>query len=212
MTTLINTSESIFFDFDGVIKDSLEVKSKAFEELFLPMGRVLAKKVREHHDANTGVSRFEKIPIYLGWAGFEGDKKMLEKYFKKFSSLVTQRVVQSAWVDNIQLFLENHYRDKYLFLITATPQSEIEVIVSELKIGEFFRKIIGSPQKKDMAIKKLLKQYNLSSKKSIVIGDSIVDFKAASTNNIPFILRKTNMNRDLQLQLNCPMIVDFNYA
>ena len=46
---------NIFWDFDGVIKDSMTVKSDAFEQLFLPFGENIAKKVRTHHEANGGI-------------------------------------------------------------------------------------------------------------------------------------------------------------
>ena len=35
--------KNIFFDFDGVIKDSVKVKSESFEKLFLPFGKKVAK-------------------------------------------------------------------------------------------------------------------------------------------------------------------------
>lgn len=63
--TLIGSAELIFWDFDGVIKDSVSVKTLAFEKLFLPYGKKIAQKVKNHHEANGGVSRFEKIPLYL---------------------------------------------------------------------------------------------------------------------------------------------------
>ena len=40
----IKKAKTIFWDFDGVIKDSVSVKSDAFEELFLPFGSDVAKK------------------------------------------------------------------------------------------------------------------------------------------------------------------------
>jgi|TARA_Y100000310_G_C20511448_1_gene729077 beta-phosphoglucomutase-like phosphatase (HAD superfamily) len=33
-----NKAKVIFWDFDGVIKDSVNVKTRAFEKLFLPFG------------------------------------------------------------------------------------------------------------------------------------------------------------------------------
>ena len=56
----------IFWDFDGVIKDSVQIKSKAFGNLFAQFGNIISKRVIEHHESNGGMSRFEKIPIYLG--------------------------------------------------------------------------------------------------------------------------------------------------
>ncbi len=34
----INSADVIFMDFDGVIKESVEIKSRAFEDLFVDLG------------------------------------------------------------------------------------------------------------------------------------------------------------------------------
>ena len=52
--------KSIIFDFDGVILDSLEAKSEAFEELYADYGTSIVKKVRKYHLSNGGVSRQKK--------------------------------------------------------------------------------------------------------------------------------------------------------
>ena len=76
---LIKYSEVVFWDFDGVIKDSVEAKSLAFEKLFAIYGPEISKKVRKHHEQNTGLSRFDKIPIYMSWSGeFVSDKSVQE--------------------------------------------------------------------------------------------------------------------------------------
>ena len=53
-----------FWDFDGVIKESVEVKTQAYFSLFEPFGFDVANKVRMHHIANGGMSRFDKLPSY----------------------------------------------------------------------------------------------------------------------------------------------------
>ena len=55
----------VFWDFDGVIKDSVPVKTEAFRKLFLSYGADITDKVVKHHLANGGVSRFKKIPYYF---------------------------------------------------------------------------------------------------------------------------------------------------
>ena len=52
--------KAIFWDFDGVIADSVNVKTDAFYELYLPYGKNIAEKVKEYHLANGGFS-FQKI-------------------------------------------------------------------------------------------------------------------------------------------------------
>ena len=56
--------KSIIFDFDGVIVESNNIKTNAFEGLYKPFGNEIAKKVIEHHVTHGGISRFEKFKLY----------------------------------------------------------------------------------------------------------------------------------------------------
>ena len=40
------------FDFDGVLVDSVEIKAKAFNELYRPYGSEIAEKIVFHHIQN----------------------------------------------------------------------------------------------------------------------------------------------------------------
>ena len=53
--------KAIFWDFDGVIADSVNVKTDAFYEMYLPYGKHIADKVRQYHLNNGGVSRYFSI-------------------------------------------------------------------------------------------------------------------------------------------------------
>jgi beta-phosphoglucomutase-like phosphatase (HAD superfamily) len=70
----------LFWDFDGVIKESVGVKTEAYTRLFEPFGAAVAARVREHHEAHGGMSRFEKLPLYLGWAGRSSSPEEIEHY------------------------------------------------------------------------------------------------------------------------------------
>ena len=98
---------------------------------------------------------------------------------------------------------------KTFFLVTATPQSEIEQIISELNIQHYFQEVVGAPIRKNDSIKSLLNKYAICQKNSLLIGDSVSDYNAATFNNISFILRQTKLNKALQSELNCPMLSDF---
>ena len=56
--------KGIIFDFDGVIAESVQVKSDSFAALYKPYGLDIVKKVVEHHEANGGMSRFYKFRLY----------------------------------------------------------------------------------------------------------------------------------------------------
>ncbi len=52
----------IVFDFDGTLCDSADVKTDAFYALYLDdHGPAVAQAVKDHHLANVGVSRYDKI-------------------------------------------------------------------------------------------------------------------------------------------------------
>ncbi|MBL6992226.1 MAG: HAD family hydrolase [Bacteriovoracaceae bacterium] len=202
-------NKAIFWDFDGVIKDSVGVKSDAFELLFLPFGEEAAKRVRRHHENNGGMSRFDKIPIYLAWAGKDPTQSIVDQYTDKFSQLVKQKVIDSAWVDGIKEYLQENYHKKQFFLVTATPQLEIEYILDQLKIKFYFQKVIGSPISKGKAVESLLKEYDVDPLQALMVGDSISDYEAAESNHVAFVLRRTSLNEELQQKLNCKMVKNF---
>ncbi|MFT4805179.1 MAG: beta-phosphoglucomutase-like phosphatase (HAD superfamily), partial [Psychroserpens sp.] len=51
--------ECVFFDFDGVIVESGDIKTEAFMELYEVHG--IQEAVKKHHLENQGVSRFDKF-------------------------------------------------------------------------------------------------------------------------------------------------------
>lgn len=209
MEKSLSHKKALFLDFDGVIKDSVEVKSDAFEKLFLKFGTPIAKKIRLHHELNGGMSRFEKLPIYLVWAGLMSNDKTVANYSNKFSLIVKQNVIDSEWIAGVLEYLKDNYEKQLLFLVTATPEDEIKEITNKLKISQFFDEIIGSPTSKKEALKYLIKDYEFFPEESAMIGDSQTDYEAAKDNEVPFILRRTSLNIGLQSQLKCQMISNF---
>ena len=82
---LLRAAHLVFWDFDGVIKESVAVKSDAFVRLFLPFGSEVADRVRQHHEAHGGMSRFDKMPIYLRWAGEPATAEQIQQYCGRFA-------------------------------------------------------------------------------------------------------------------------------
>ena len=206
---LVGQAEVIFWDFDGVIKDSVEVKSIAFEKLFSDYGQNLVDRVRRHHEKNGGVSRFEKIPLYLSWSNEVVTRKKIQEFSNRFSLLVKQSVIDSLWVCGFLKFIECHYMTKKHVLVTATPIAEIEEILQALNIRHFFYKVYGFPNSKSDVINKTLRSLKIESKHAIMLGDSESDYKAAKDNSVLFFLRATELNKDLQSICNGWVFKDF---
>ena len=172
---LLSRASVIFWDFDGVIKESLDIKSNGFEQLFLPYGTDVAVRVRAHHEANGGVSRYEKIKLYLGWIGESPDAARVGEFCDRFSSLVCDAVIQCQWVPGVYAYLAaNHERQRFV-VVTGTPQREIEHIVRALRITDWFCEVHGAPTRKDVAIQQVLKRLGCAARECLVVGDSTTD-------------------------------------
>lgn len=132
------------WDFDGVIKETVHLKGEAFVELFRSRGSRLMAKIQEHHAMHRGVSRVEKIPLYSGWAGLAQDAENVSHFCERFSHIVFQKVLEAPWVPGAEkLFRYNPFQQKF-FLVTATPQQEIESIVVALNLAVVFEGFWGS--------------------------------------------------------------------
>ena len=188
----------IFWDFDGVIKESVDVKTRAFVELFASHGEALAARIRRHHERNGGMSRYEKIPLYLQWAGYASTPARIDDLCARFSQSVRGAVVASDWVPGAYEYLEANWRRQCFVLITATPQEEMREILEALNIGPWFQEVYGSPTQKSAAVASVLAQRRCMPGDALLIGDSWSDYHAAQQANVEFLLRRTPLNVDLQ--------------
>jgi phosphoglycolate phosphatase-like HAD superfamily hydrolase len=187
----------LFWDFDGVIKESVEVKSDAYVRLF---GRTaeLAARVRAHHESNGGTSRFEKVPLYLSWGGIPASDAAVAGYCAAFAAAVRQGVLDAPWVPGAREYLEANCARQRCVLVSATPQAEIMDILGALGIGACFREVHGAPTPKAEAITSVLRSWACSPAQALVIGDSYSDYQAAVGAGVGFLLRRTPFNRALQ--------------
>jgi len=195
---LLRAASLVFWDFDGVIKDSVEVKSVGFERLFLPYGTAVAARVRCHHEANSGVSRYEKMAVYLQWAGEPVTAATVAEFCLRFSDLVMQSVIAAAWVPGVREYLLANLSRQRFVLVTATPEAEIKRILEALQLTACFAEVHGAPTGKADAMKGALQRWQCTPTDSLMVGDAEADLRAARTNDVPFLLRRTPLNHALR--------------
>jgi len=182
--------KAIIFDFDGVLVESVDVKTKAFANMFEKYGPDVVQKVVEHHLANGGMSRFEKIAYYHS----EILKKPLSKtelntLCEQFSDMVVEHVINAPMVEGAEVFLSNNYTRYLLFIVSGTPQDELRSIVRRRKMDYFFKGIFGSPADKVSLTRSVLDTFSLDRKQVFFVGDAITDYRAAHKTGIRFIGR-----------------------
>ena len=164
--------------------------------------------MKEHHEANGGISRFDKIPTYLKFAGLSASEPVINVFCERFSKSVMEGVIDSPWVPGVKEYLVESTNQQLFFLITATPQAEIEIILNRLGISSCLKKVFGAPMRKEIAVSNAMEIYGLSPNEVLMIGDSSSDLQAAKRNSIPFLLRKTLINHDLANSYDGPQFED----
>jgi len=209
MNFKISDYNTCFWDFDGVIKESVDIKTDSYFSLFKNFGLDVAEKVKKHHLSHGGMSRFDKFPVYLSWAGIEPTENSIKSFCNEFSQLVVQRVIDSPWVKGAEEFIVNNKYNQSNILVSATPQDELEYIIDALNLTKSFLKIYGSPLSKSKALFQTMQNLNLKASECLMIGDANIDLDAAITNQISFLLRKHAGNSLIFNSYNGPHFEDF---
>ncbi len=199
----------IFFDFDGVLCESVAVKTEAFKQLYLPYGEDIANEVVAYHQAHGGVSRYDKIRYYhknLLHIDITDDE--LQKWAGRFSELAMAGVVAAPEVPGTSEFLERNKSLYRYYVITATPTDEIKDIMMQKGWSKYFKGIYGSPEKKPYWAKHILETHHLDASHTVFVGDALADEHAAKEVGLTFILRRTDENKTLSANYNGYSIKD----
>lgn len=179
---------ALFFDFDGVLADSVSIKTDAFREMFRKYGNDVVNEVIEYHRLHGGISRVEKIR----YAFEEIMKAPLSaaehrRLSHEYSKMVIDKVVRADWIPGAQDFLEMYSTALDIFVISGTPEDELELVLNRRNMAHYFSEILGSPVKKPVHVRNLLAKYNLVPQQCVFIGDALTDFDAAVETGLPFI-------------------------
>jgi HAD superfamily hydrolase (TIGR01549 family) len=181
--------KAIILDFDGVILESVDIKTRAFKELFKDYPEHLDRIAKLHLD-NAGMSRFDKFKIiysdYLARPIEEGELKKLGEAFSRF---VYMEILDCPFVPGAYEFLEKRSKEYQMFVASGTPQDEIRDIVNQRELDNFFHGIYGSPRTKGEILQGILMENQLRPLEVVFIGDAMSDFRGAREAHVQFIGR-----------------------
>jgi len=179
---------NILFDFDGVILDSMPIRDYGFKKIFENFDTVLIEKLLDYHSKNGGLSRYVKIKyFYNEILGREISEDMLQHYADDFSRIMKRELINKKYlIADTTNFIKSNFEKYNLHIVSGSDESELRFLCKELGISNYFKSIHGSPTHKNELIKRLLLDNKYMSGETILIGDSINDYEAASVNNINF--------------------------
>tara|TARA_A100000164_G_C21704641_1_gene675245 strand:+ start:62 stop:754 length:693 start_codon:yes stop_codon:yes gene_type:complete len=212
--------KTVFWDFDGVLKDSVLIKGEAYKKTFQKFGPNISNRIMKHHLDNGGLSRFKKIPLYLSWTQELINKEKINFYLEEFSKNSINLVIECKPIPGAFQMVKFMSLNSVNILITATPKKDIEKILDKISLTNYFKTIYGAETDKYAVIKKVLSNSSNKINDFIFIGDSEIDVKAAISNKIPFLLKACKENLELAKYYKLPFIrnfksntnVDFSFA
>ena len=185
----------VYFDFDGVILDTIDTKNRAFFILFKNnFVSNFAEMAYEYHINNLGVSRYNKFRyIYENILHAELNDKIIADLDIQLNKLILAEIYKlKVSKDFLDFILKIRLKGLECNIITATPYDEIIQILNYFNITFFFKKVYSSSfRSKSEILYDLLDHVNNN---FVYFGDTQEDFIAASSNSMRFILKKNSFN------------------
>lgn len=175
-----------FFDCDGVLLDSNQLKSESFYEVALPYGKENAKALVECNKRLGGVTRFDKFRYFFGTIlekkNFE---KELEKALHNFSTLVCEKLISCPETSGVRDFLSSLPTNTRKYVVSGGAQSEIRYVFKQRGLDIYFNGIYGCPDSKEVIMGDRVRSSDIEYP-AVFIGDSQYDYEIAMRFNLDF--------------------------
>lgn len=179
--------ESLFFDFDGTLVDSLPGIEFSIQQAFARCGQTMPPVELRTMIGPSVRSILQK----LAGNASSSEVDRLESAFRASYDTAgwAKTPVFSGVAETLQRLTETGVR---LFIFTNKPATVTRQIVEHLKMESLFQEILSRSSRtppyasKAEMLADLLQRHHASPMQSAVVGDSSEDFEAASGNKLPF--------------------------
>lgn len=180
---------SIFFDFDGVIADSHNVREQGFRDVLSEFAAADVERLIVYHRQNGGLSRYHKIRyFYENILGEDLPENIFLQKTEAFSAIMKQAMVSPDILipETIEMIRTMHGTYP-MHVISGSDEQELRFICNALNISRFFESVRGSPVPKMELVPQELKAFSYEPAEVVFIGDAINDFEAADAQGIDFL-------------------------
>lgn len=180
--------QAIFFDFDGVILDTTQLKTEAFASMYRAHGPAVEAAVVAYHRLHGGISRMIKLRHFEEQIlGRPLSDARLQQLAAEFSRRTQGAVLAAPFVPGAEATLRRVSAARLpAFIVSGTPTTELLPVIRERGLARFFAEVHGSPPLKPQIIRDLLQRHALGASRCLFFGDALTDLNAAQETGLRF--------------------------
>lgn len=173
----------LVFDCDGVLLDSVGIKTEAFGKLAEPWGPEARDRMILYHSMHGGVSRYLKFEwFFREYVHREITGAEKEEWSKKFREYSLQAVRNCPLIPGALTVLQKWHGILPMYVCTGAPREEVSMILKEKGLISFFTAVYGSPPIKSRLLAQIVNDdVKLDPAEVVMIGDANTDQDAAET-------------------------------
>jgi phosphoglycolate phosphatase len=187
---------ALVLDFDGVILESNQLKTRAFERVFARFPEHAGAMMAYHH-AHMSASRFVKFRhLVTACLGRDDDDPLVEELGRAFSAEMRRKMIDCPFVPGAEAFLAMASARLPVFLASVTPEGELQAILEQRNLASYFTRVYGCPPwTKARALADVVSRHG-GATGILFVGDSAGDQRAANETGVEFVARDSGLPFD----------------
>ena len=170
----------LVFDCDGVILESVPVKTRAFARLVEGYGDEARDRMLMYHKVHGGVSRYRKFAWFFSEVlGREITEQESQDWGRRFSELAYEEVCRCDLVPGIAEVLDTWRGRLPLYVCSGAPHEELVQVLEGRGLRDYFTGIYGSPPAKARLLAQIVREARVDPADVLMVGDAPTDQQAA---------------------------------
>lgn len=177
----------IVFDCDGVILESVDIKSRVFYDMALRVSQPAADGLLAYHLAHGGVNRQEKFAwLFDNFVGRPITATEKEQWSREFQERTSAELLSCPLVPGIMEVLDLWWGRLPMYVASGSSQTDLRHILAERGLARYFEGIYGFPPTKEKILSMILEKANVRAEEALMVGDSSTDLIAAEVVGLKF--------------------------
>lgn len=203
----------VMFDLDGTLIDSVPDLAAAIDHMLATLGRPPAGIERVRDWIGNGAPVLVRRALAGGFEHSAVDDAEAEAALQVFMDAYEDNHARTEVYPGVRATLRWLRRQKVeMALITNKPERFVAPLLDEMKLGRYFRWIIGGdtlPQKKPdpAALLYVMRMAGVEAKDALFVGDSRNDVLAANAAGVPCVGLKYGYNHGRPIAEEHPALV-----